>query len=108
MKRLPAPDYLQDGMQKDGSYQETARDFGLKRDGRWFVSVTADGHLTILVSPGFREGDCDVWHEADGVAVEQGYAVGRAMDVAFRAFTDGSPVDVVLAILRDRLQGECE
>jgi hypothetical protein len=50
-KRLPTPYHLRDGLQADGSYYETDRDFGPCSDGRWYVTITPAGRLTVLVSP---------------------------------------------------------
>lgn len=103
MKRQPDPFYLHDGQQGDGSYYETDRDFGPAADGRWHVTITPAGGLTVLVSPRFRPGDCDVWAEAEGVRIEQAGVIHHAVDEAFRAYITNGRDDDALAILRERL-----
>ena len=103
-KRLPTPYHLRDGLQADGSYYETDRDFGPCSDGRWYVTITPAGRLTVLVSPRFRPGDCDVWAEADGVRIDQANAIHRAVDEAFDAYINTGRDGDALVILRARLR----
>ena len=71
-------------------------------DGRWYVTITPAGRLTVLVSPRFRPGDCDVWAEADGVRIDQANAIHRAVDEAFDAYINTGRDGDALAILRAR------